>query len=226
MKKIQRTYDIIFLKDNSYTKNNSYLIVDLETKSTAIIDPACTLKQIQKVIVYAELKLNMVLLTHSHFDHIRRVNDLSSLYQCDVFMSKKEANFYSFNSGNLHTFEDNDIIHLGNTKIQCIVTPGHTVGSACFILQNSIFTGDTVFIEGCGICTGNGASVKNMYQSIQRIKEQIEDEVLVYPGHTYEMLPGKSMSYLKSNNIYFLFDEEQFIAFRMRKNQNNLFEFK
>lgn len=226
MKKTQLTYEIIILKDTSFTKNNVYLIVDVETKLTAIIDPGCDMKQILDVIEKAELKLKMILLTHSHIDHIRRVNELVNLYHCEVYMSMKEATFYFFYSPSLHIFEDNHFIQLGKTRIQCIVTPGHTVGSACFLLQNSMFTGDTVFTEGCGICTGNGGSVESMYQSIQRIKEQVNDDVLVYPGHTYASLPGKSISYLKSSNIYFHFSKEQFITFRMRKNQKNLFMFK
>ncbi len=226
MKKTQLTYEIITLKDTSLTKNNVYLIVDLETKLTAIIDPACDMKQIIDVIEKEKLKLIMILLTHSHIDHIRRVNELVNLYHCEVFMSINEAMFYFFYSPSLHTFEDNEFIQLGETKLQCIVTPGHTVGSTCFLLQNSIFTGDTIFIEGCGICTGNGGSAENMYQSIKRIKEQVNDDVLVYPGHTYASLPGIPISHLKSNNVYFLFTKEQFLAFRMRPNQKNIFKFK
>lgn len=226
MKKKQFTYEVISLKDDSYTKNNVYLIVDLKTKSTAIIDPACDLKQIKTIISELELKLQMILLTHSHFDHVRRVEELINLYKCNVFISRKEVLSYFFYSQNLNTFEDNDIMYLGNTKIHCMVTPGHTAGSACFLLKNSLFTGDTIFMEGCGICTGYGASAEKLYQSIQRIKEQIQDDVLVFPGHTYATLPGESISYLKNNNIYFSLKKEQFISFRMRKNNNTIFDFK
>lgn len=222
----QNTYDIIYLKDTSLTKNNVYLIADKRTRSTAIIDPACDLKQISDIVSKLELKLEQVFITHSHEDHIRRVYDLVKLYDSKIYISRKEAEFYFFQCPNLMCFEDDENLTVGDTKVRCIITPGHTVGSACFLLDNSLFTGDTVFIEGCGICTGMGGSVKSMYQSFQRLKAEIEEHVMVYPAHTYHMLPGQSMEYVKRNNVYFCLEEERFIAFRMRKNQKSLFYFK
>lgn len=222
----QNTYEIVYLKDTSFTKNNVYLIIDKRTRSAAIIDPACDLRQITDAVLRLDIKLEQVFISHSHEDHIRRVYDLVNLFNCNVYMSRKEAAFYFFHCPNLKHFEDEEILTVGDTKVQCLITPGHTVGSTCFLLESSLFTGDTVFIEGCGICTGTGASVKSMYQSFQRLKTIIGDHVKVFPAHTYHALPGQTMSFVKRNNIYFCFEEEDFIAFRMRKNQKNLFLFK
>lgn len=222
----QSTYEIIFLKDTSITKNNVYIIVDKSTQAAAIIDPACELTQITDAIYKWNIRLEQVFITHSHMDHVRRVCDLVDLYNCDVYMSKKEAEYYYYNCPNLKYFDDEDILYVGDTKVQCLSTPGHTVGSACFLLEDSLFSGDTVFIEGCGICTGLGGSVKSMYQSIQRLKSKIDEHIKVYPSHTYNALPGQSMEYVKRTNIYFYLEEKQFVEFRMRKNQKNLFQFK
>lgn len=222
----QSTYEIIFLKDTSFTKNNVYIIVNKSTQTAAIIDPACDICQITDAISKWNITLEQIFLTHSHMDHVRRVYDLVALYNCDVYISKKEAEYYFYNCPNLKYFEDEDILNVGDTKVQCLLTPGHTVGSTCFLVEDSLFTGDTVFIEGCGVCTGLGGSVKSMYQSIQRLKNIIDEHIKVYPSHTYCASPGYSMEYVKRRNIYFCFEEKQFIAFRMRKNQKNLFGFK
>lgn len=220
------TYDLYGIKDQSATKNNVYVIVDKETKRTAIIDPACSMMQIEEIVTKLDLKLDIILVTHTHFDHIRLVNDLVNQYACRVYVSRAEADYYFYHCKNLQLFEDEEVITIGKTWIKCMVTSGHTVGSTCFLLETSLFTGDTIFMEGCGLCTANGGSASSMFHSIARIKQQIDDSVLVYSGHTYNMQSGKSLSYLKQNNIYFILeDEKQFVEFRMRKNQTNLFRF-
>lgn len=74
------TYEIYCIKDQSATKNNVYLIVDKESKKTAVIDPACSMEQINELVIRRDLFLEAVMVTHTHFDHIRRVNDLVSQY--------------------------------------------------------------------------------------------------------------------------------------------------
>lgn len=222
----KNTYELIYLKDQSFTKNNVYIIANILTQSAALIDPACDLSQIVQALLERNISLDKILLTHSHSDHVRRVNDLVELYDCDVYISKLEADYYFYESKNLHYFNDGDTLSIGDTDIKCILTPGHTVGSTCFQVEDRIFTGDTVFIEGCGVCTGIGGSVENMFQSIQRIKNTVGMAVKVYPAHTYGALPGCPMEYVRHNNIYFNFERRQFVEFRMRKNQTNLFNFK
>lgn len=224
---MQRKYEVFHLKDDSLTKNNVYIISDIATKKALIIDPACKIDQINEIINKYNLDLKMILLTHCHQDHIRQVDRLVSMYGVTVYVSRQEKEYYSFFCENMATFEDEQIIYLGETSIKCIVTPGHTAGSACFLLSKSIFTGDTIFIEGCGLCTSDGGSAEQMYNSIQRIKIYVNDNINVYPGHTYYAEPGKTISYVKNNNIYFVIEnKESFISFRMRKQQFNLFDFK
>lgn len=221
------SYEICLIKDKSITKNNVYVLIDNKTGNAAIIDSACDIEQIEQVVKKKEINLNTILITHTHPDHIRSVSEVVFAYDCDVYVSSREAEFYSYNSKNLITFEDNHEIFIGETKVMCWITPGHTAGSACFLLENSIFTGDTVFVEGCGNCISEGSSALDMYHSVRRIREQVPDSVSVYSGHTYYYKPGKKISFLKENNIYFLIDEEEkFIEFRMRKEQNNHLDFR
>lgn len=220
------SYEICLLQDKSKTKNNVYVIIDKKTKDAAIIDPACDMEQIKQLVKDKEVNLSKVLITHTHEDHIRRVEDIVLAYNSDVYVSKPEKEFYSYNCKNCITFEDNDEIFIGKTKVKCWLTPGHTAGSSCFLLKDSIFAGDTIFIEGCGNCVSEGSSPVDLYYSVKKIKEQLSNTIRVYPGHTYYYKPGKDIAFLKENNIYFLIDErEKFVDFRMRKGQTNQFNF-
>ncbi|WP_207642628.1 MBL fold metallo-hydrolase [Ruminiclostridium josui] len=116
---------------------------------------------------------------------------------------------------------------MGETSIKNIHTPGHTFGSTCYLVDGNLFTGDFIFIEGCGICTSNGASAREMYTSIQKIKSNISLETRIFPGHSYGKPPGYPLKYLFENNIYFQIDDvDKFIAFRQRKGQKGIFNFK
>lgn len=221
-----KTYDLYFIKDQSETKNNVYVIVDKKTKRTAIVDPTCKLSQIEELVSEFELIVDAVLVTHTHSDHTRCIDDLVSLYDCKVYVSRIESYFYSYKCQNIQLFEDDEIIELGFTNIRCLVTPGHTLGSSCFLLEGSLFAGDTIFMEGCGLCTSKGSSPSSMFHSINRIKTQLDNSVLVYSGHTYLIQPGQSIAYLKENNIYFIIDnEDEFVKFRTMKNKGNLYAF-
>ena len=126
----------------------------------------------------------------------------------------------------LDLLNDLDIITVGNIHILAILTPGHTVGSMCYLTNHTLFTGDTIFNEGCGMCFGQGADPKSMFQTIQRLKSEIPDSVMVYAGHCFSREVGELFGFLKQNNVYFLIEnEKEFIDFRMRSGQKHLFSF-
>lgn len=211
---------------SSFFKNYCYIIVDTTTNYAAIIDPAWELETIESFLTAKNITLISILLTHSHFDHVNLVNPLIKKYNPHVIMSALEINYYHFECRNLIPIEDQDSLKLGNTDIKCLVTPGHTAGSTCFLLSDSLFTGDTIFIEGCGICNTEGGNAEEMYNSIQIIKKTISPTILIYPAHSFGKTPGHSLDYLFKENIYFQIENpQQFISFRMREEQKNIFDF-
>lgn len=211
---------------SSFFKNYCYIIVDTTTNYAAIIDPAWELETIESFLTAKNITLISILLTHSHFDHVNLVNPLIKKYNPHVIMSALEINYYHFECRNLIPIENQDSLKLGNTDIKCLVTPGHTAGSTCFLLSDSLFTGDTIFIEGCGICNTEGGSAEEMYNSIQIIKKTISPTILIYPAHSFGKTPGHSLDYLFKENIYFQIENpQQFISFRMREEQKNIFDF-
>lgn len=209
-----------------FFKNYCYIIIDTTTNFTAIIDPAWELTTIEKLLKKINANLVTILLTHSHFDHVNLVKPLLEKYDSQVVMSAKEIDYYKFTCRNLTPIENGDSLKLGNTDIKCLLTPGHTAGSTCFLLSDSLFTGDTIFTEGCGSCNTAGGNPEEMYSSIQMIKNTVPPDISIYPGHSFGKTPGHSLSHLLKENIYFHIDKlEHFISFRMRKNQNNLLDF-
>lgn len=221
-------YEIHQLKTrNLFIANYSYIILDNATRDALIIDPAWEFKKVTAMLSFLEVRLAAIALTHSHHDHVNLVEPLIKQFNPIVYMSRKEIDYYRFRCSNLQAVDDMDIIKVGETEVSCMLTPGHTAGGMCYLLPDSIFTGDTIFTEGCGICGFDGGSAEQMYNSIQRIKSEVPSNVSVYPGHSYGRAPGHTIEYLRKQNIYFqIEDMEKFINFRMRKNQKNLFKFK
>ena len=207
--------------------NFIYFIIDNKTRDIAIIDPAWNIFRVESMLKRINGHLKLILLTHSHFDHINLVNPLLKKYNPQVFMSSKEINFYNFRCRNLNPIECDGQIQLGDTEITSIMTPGHTIGSVCFQLSDHLFTGDTIFIEGCGLCDSYSGNPAKLFESIHKIKKMVHPDIEIYPSHSFGKKPGYKFNHLLRENIYFQIDDEElFIKFRMRKNQKGLFNFK
>lgn len=207
--------------------NYCYIIVDNESKSALIVDPAWEINKIVGKLTDMDVHLKGILLTHSHYDHVNLVDPLIKKYNPEVYMSQKEIDCYGFRCRNLNELRDLDKIDMNKTEVTCLLTQGHTAGGVCYMLQDSLFTGDTIFIEGCGMCMGKGASAEQMFESVQRIKNTVSHYISIYPGHSFGIEPGRTLGYLIKENIYFQIDNKRyFVNFRMRKNQPNIFDFK
>lgn len=207
--------------------NYCYIIEDIVSRSAIVVDPSWELSKITNKLSELEVDLSAILLTHSHYDHVNLVEPLSALFHPQVYMSKTEIDFYQFRCKNLIALQDLETISIGMTKAQCLLTPGHTAGGMCYLFSESIFTGDTIFTEGCGICEEHGSSADDMFDSVQRIKSIVSPEVRVYPGHSFGQAPGQTIGELLKHNIYFQIDKrEYFVKFRNRKNQRGIFDFK
>ena len=207
--------------ENEKFVNYGYFIVDKTSRKTLVIDPAWDLEIFKELIDRNGTGLTYILLTHSHNDHTNLADKLAERYGSKICMSEIEMEYYDFKvSSEKYELIDNQVIELGAIKINCLLTPGHTAGSMCFFVENCLFTGDTVFIEGCGHCNSVGASAEQLYDSVQRLMRTMKSNVKVYPGHSYELPPGIEFSELYNYNIYFNIDEKQmFVEFRMRPRQ-------
>ncbi len=207
--------------------NYTYLLYDPVTRECAAVDPAWDISEMQADISKLELKLKYVLLTHSHYDHINKADIMTEIYPAQSVVSEVEGKYYSFCPKNCMYAADLDRLWLGEIPIICLLTPGHTAGSMCYQCGEMLFTGDTLFTEGCGYCKGAGADSHQMYHSIQKLRRMIPQDTIILPGHKFRMDIGKTFAELENVNIYLQIEnEKQFSGFRDRSGQKGLFDFK
>jgi hydroxyacylglutathione hydrolase len=160
--------------------NYAYIINDYNSKTVGVVDPS-EASPIISFLKSKKLKLNYILNTHHHFDHIGGNNELKKLYNAKVvgFIGDKHRI-----PGIDITLNDNEKWNFGNSEVKILHIPGHTLGHICFFFEKEkiVFTGDTLFSLGCGrIFEGDH---KQMLESINRIKK-LPKNTSIYCGHEY-----------------------------------------
>lgn len=201
--------------------NYSYLVIDRVNDRSVIVDPAWEVEKVERALEDTGTVLSGILLTHSHTDHIHLARPLAEKYGCPIWMSYEEIAYSGFHAPQLAGI-DTTPWAVGQIQIQPILTPGHTSGSMCYQIGDSLFSGDTLFAEGCGLCPDTEAA-HDMYKSLERLKSRLRPETRIFPGHSYGRPPGQEFSSVLKNNIYLQFkNEDDFAAYRLRKGQNRL----
>lgn len=179
-------------------ETNCYIIVDELSGLGAVVDPAIYTDELKmKIQSMGITKLQYILLTHGHFDHILGVNGLLEEFpSAKVVISEEDQICLKSSACALldgpileeHPIrsdiivKDQDVIQFGSKQFKVITTPGHTPGSVCYIIDNSMFSGDTLFCRTCGrtdLFRGNHA---DMQKSVMKLGK-IPGDYIVYPGH-------------------------------------------
>ena len=172
-------------------QENSYVVMDEETKDCIIIDPGEEAFKIESVIDSLLAKPKMILLTHGHFDHVGAVKALSEKYKIPFYINKKDEEmmekkvdvFGSLKKADGYLKEGDILDFSKNYKIKCLETPGHTPGGLCFLIDNCLFTGDTLFRESIGRSDFVGGNLQDLLKSIKEKILPLGDFIAVYPGH-------------------------------------------
>jgi hydroxyacylglutathione hydrolase len=195
--------------------NFMYLLVDPHTKSCFLVDPAWDSELIIKTIKNQQLELKGILLTHGHHDHVNALDDVLAFKSVPVYISKKESPALIPNVKEINLIDDDRVVHLGSHDILCIHTPGHTSGSMCFLIGHQLITGDTLFVNGCGRASFDSSNVHDLYKSLEKIK-QLNDTIIIYPGHHYDELRFSSLGDQKDTNRFLKCKtEEEFVRKRI-----------
>jgi hydroxyacylglutathione hydrolase len=141
------------IKINQYElgpiENFIYIVYDDQTREALLIDPAWEVNFLKEELKKNNLILTKILLTHGHWDHVKHIPDILKELPVPVYISEKEVPSLT-PTYITDTLSDNDIIKFSGYEIKCLHTPGHTPGGLCFHLDTHLFTGDTLFIDGCG----------------------------------------------------------------------------
>ena len=176
--------------EGGYDKNLSYLLTCLQTMKSVIIDASIkpnALEPFQKSNPIA------ILITHSHNDHIRYVNEYREYYPNIKLIGHPKSSLNK-EGNNFLSVNDNAIINLGDLEIKIIHTPGHYFDSVCFLVGDAVFTGDTIFIGRTGRTISKGSDTKDLYNSVYNKLFKLPHNVMIYPGHNYGPKPSMTIS--------------------------------
>jgi len=181
-------------------ETNCYILEEPISGKMAIIDPAVADERLFEAIKGKESRIEYILLTHRHVDHIFGVKDLkkltnakiaiSSLDECGL-KSEKDSLFSEIAYLYKSYFQglkadillsDGDILMLGETPIKVLATPGHTAGGVCFIIEDNIFSGDTLFFENIGRLDFPTGGYSDMELSLKKLSS-LNGDYNVFSGH-------------------------------------------
>ena len=197
-------------------ENFIYLIQDLKTNRAAVVDPAWDVPTILKEADKLGVTITDILLTHSHHDHINGIELVLARFDAQLHLSKPEAEFWGKHMDLPTLHHGGDIIKLGDTEIQMLLTPGHTPGSVCYHLGDDLITGDTMFVYGCGRCDLSGGDPEVMYDTLQKIEHDLPGNTQILPGHNYSIVPSTSLSeQIEGNPFLHCHDKDEFVEYRM-----------
>ncbi|AYD39856.1 MBL fold metallo-hydrolase [Clostridium fermenticellae] len=182
---------------------NCYIITDDQKKETVVIDPGGDGELLSKEITGS---LKYILLTHGHADHTGAVAYLKDKFNAPVYMNEKDYKMIecgTFMYGDIAKkvdkfIDDHDSFKIGNKIIKCIYTPGHTPGGMSFLVDNIIFTGDTLFLSSIGRTDFDGGDYDAIINSIKQKLMVLPDETIVCPGHG----PKSSIGSERINNPF------------------------
>jgi glyoxylase-like metal-dependent hydrolase (beta-lactamase superfamily II) len=179
------------------TSTYTYLVYDESSKKALIIDPVKeTLDRDIKLIGELNLDLTWVLETHLHADHITSAHQLASTFDAKIAISSSAK----VENERIEFLEDAQTISVSeNLVFKTIHTPGHTNCSVCFLINNLLFTGDTLFIRGCGRTDFQQGSNEDLYNNVREKLFSLDDETLVLPGHDYK---GEMVSTIGEEKLY------------------------
>lgn len=173
---------------------NCYAVSD-PAGITAIIDCDGDPRPLFAYIEENNLKPTHILLTHGHYDHIGAVEEVQEKYGCKIVAGKEELRVLTDPAINCSLYtgkpmsiqpdelvSEGDTITVGDLSFRVMLTPGHTEGSLCFLIEDNIFSGDTLFQGSCGrtdLATGDWGSI---LRSLKRLRD-LPGDYTVFPGH-------------------------------------------
>ena len=159
----------------------SYLLGDAIAQEAILIDPVVThTAQYQELVEQLGLRLVIALDTHVHADHITGLGQLRDATRCSTIMGEhSRAECVS------ETVREGDVVSIGNIALKTLYTPGHTDDSYSFVVNDRVFTGDTLLIRGTGRTDFQNGDPQAQYDSIFGKLLTLPEETLVYPAHDY-----------------------------------------
>jgi glyoxylase-like metal-dependent hydrolase (beta-lactamase superfamily II) len=181
--------------------NFVYIIGDTSSGQAVVVDPHDETEAIETVAAKARLVITSVLLTHGHYDHTGGVKFYSERKKLPVYISSQEYFLYIPHCKTLKRVNDKDVLSVGGMTVQCLHTPGHTPGGISYLIEDNLFTGDTVFVDGVGRTDLPGGHAETLFNSLQAIKK-MPANTMIWPGHRYGDPASDTLEHLLKKNPF------------------------
>ena len=169
-----------------FDKNLSYLVTCMRSGIEIIIDASIELDRLKPFFKSYPV---MTLITHTHRDHIEYINSYLKYYPNLKIIGHPDSK-NTFNNNKFMPVSDNSIIKVGNIKIKTLYTPGHYFDSICYLIENVIFTGDTIFVGRTGRTISYRSNINDLYNSVYKKILKLPQKTFIYPGHDYGVKPS------------------------------------
>lgn len=193
-------------------RNFAYLIGDRDSGECVVVDPAYAAGDLVQIAEADGMRLSGVLATHHHPDHVggtmlgftlNGVKELLESVDVPVHVNAEElpwvANVTGIEPSALTGHAHGDKVSVGAFDIELLHTPGHTPGSQCFLFEDRLIAGDTLFVDGCGRTDFPGGDSEAMFRSLRNLAE-LPGNPVVYPGHWYSEEPSADLATVKAKN--------------------------
>ncbi|MEM7220297.1 MAG: MBL fold metallo-hydrolase [Pseudomonadota bacterium] len=194
-------------------QNFTYIVGSRSTREVAIIDPAWDIDALLNVINERDYKLTAALVTHYHPDHIGGSFGRNTVQGLPELLEKNPVKIYAnreegpgvkkvtgISDTDLTLVDSGERLKIGEVEVEFLHTPGHTPGSQCFKIKNTLVSGDTLFLQGCGRVGLPGSNSEDMFHSLCKLRE-LPDDTLLLPGHNYGHAPNATMGETKRMNV-------------------------
>lgn len=176
-------------------QNFTYVVEDEDSSEAIIIDPSWDLEKIMDIVEKNNLKVKYIVNTHYHFDHT--IGNEAMAKQTSAKILQYETSEIKHDV----TVKEGDKVRFGSSELLVIHTPGHSKDSMCLVGDGKIFSGDTLFVGTCGRVDLPGGDARELYHSLVDTLRNLDDSLVLYPGHNYGPTPTSTIGEQKKMNF-------------------------
>lgn len=178
-------------------QNFTYIVEDDDTNEGIVIDPSWDLGEIQQIITRKNLKIKYIVNTHHHFDHTLGNQGMVDFTGAQIIQHENSQLQKDI------VVKNGDVIKFGNSELKVLHTPGHSKDSICLIGDGKLFSGDTLFVGNCGRVDLPGGSAKELFHSLLDVLYDLDEDLVLYPGHNYGLTEISTIGKEKLTNLVF-----------------------